>query len=52
MELRDRIGEVPANREIVAYCKVGQRGYTATRILAQRGFEVHNLSGGYTGIIC
>jgi rhodanese-related sulfurtransferase len=29
------------------YCQVGKRGYLATRILAQAGFEVANLGGGY-----
>lgn len=47
-ELRNRIGELPRDQEIIAYCKVGQRGYIATRILMQSGFEVRNLSGGYT----
>lgn len=47
-DLRDRLGEVPKDRPIVAFCKVGQRGYFAERILAQRGYDVCNLSGGYT----
>jgi NADPH-dependent 2,4-dienoyl-CoA reductase/sulfur reductase-like enzyme/rhodanese-related sulfurtransferase len=46
-ELRSRLGELPANREVVAYCQVGQRGYLATRILLQAGRAVRNLSGGY-----
>jgi rhodanese-related sulfurtransferase len=46
-ELRDRIGELPGQRPIVAFCQVGQRGYLATRILQQAGFDVVNLSGGY-----
>ncbi len=46
--LRQRLDELPRDRPIVAYCKVGQRGYNATRILAQRGYKVRNLSGGYT----
>lgn len=46
-ELRDRLHELPRNREIVAYCQVGQRGYIATRILLHADFEVRNLSGGY-----
>lgn len=46
-ELRGRLGELPQNRKIVAYCRVGQRGYLATRILLQSGFPVENLSGGY-----
>ena len=47
-DLRDRLGELPKDRPIVAFCKVGQRGYYAERILAQRGYDVCNLSGGYT----
>ncbi len=46
--LRDRLDELPRDRPIVAYCKVGQRGYNATRILMQHGFDVRNLSGGYS----
>ena len=46
-ELRSRLAELPTDREIVAYCQVGQRGYLATRILQQKGFQVKNLSGGY-----
>ncbi|TWU58665.1 Coenzyme A disulfide reductase [Rubripirellula tenax] len=45
--LRDRTDELPRDRKIIAYCKVGQRGYLATRVLMQRGFDVSNLSGGY-----
>ncbi len=46
-ELRDRLAELPRDRQIVAYCQVGQRGYMATRLLLQKGFDVVNLSGGY-----
>lgn len=46
-ELRSRLRDVPHDREIAAYCQVGQRGYLATRILRQAGRSVRNLSGGY-----
>ncbi len=46
-ELRDRLGELPRERSLVAYCQVGQRGYFATRILMQAGFSASNLGGGY-----
>lgn len=46
-ELRDRLGELPRDREIAAYCQVGLRGYIATRILLQSGFRAANLGGGY-----
>lgn len=45
--LRERINEIPKNKKILEYCKVGLRGYLAYRILIQNGFEVYNLSGGY-----
>jgi len=47
-ELRERLDELPTDRPVVAYCKVGQRGYMATRLLMQRGYSVRNLSGGMT----
>lgn len=47
-ELRSRLNELPNDRQIVAYCKVGQRGYLAVRILNQSGITAMNLSGGYT----
>ena len=46
-ELRSRLGELPQDREIAAYCQVGQRGYLATRILRQAGFSAANVGGGY-----
>lgn len=45
-ELRDRLDELPAGRLIV-HCKVGQRGHTAVRLLAQHGRDAVNLDGGY-----
>ncbi|SNX54017.1 CoA-disulfide reductase [Thermoanaerobacterium sp. RBIITD] len=47
-ELRDRLDEIPKDKEILVYCQVGLRGYLACRILSQHGFKfVKNLSGGY-----
>jgi rhodanese-related sulfurtransferase len=46
-KLRDRLDEIDRTKSIVAYCEVGQRGYLATRILKQAGYDVANLSGGY-----
>ena len=46
-ELRARLGELPRDRELWLYCRVGQRGYYATRLLMQHGFKVKNLPGGY-----
>lgn len=47
-ELRNRLDELPKNKEIIIYCAIGLRGYLATKILTQNGFtRVKNLSGGY-----
>ncbi len=46
-ELRDRLEELPRDRRIATYCQVGQRGYMATRLLLQKGFDAVNVSGGY-----
>jgi rhodanese-related sulfurtransferase len=45
-ELRDRLDELPGGGLIV-HCKVGQRGHTAVRLLAQHGRDAVNLDGGY-----
>jgi len=45
-ELRDRINELPRDKEILAYCQVGLRGYLACRILMQKGFKCRNYTGG------
>jgi NADPH-dependent 2,4-dienoyl-CoA reductase/sulfur reductase-like enzyme/rhodanese-related sulfurtransferase len=46
-DLRQRLGELPKDREIWTYCLVGQRSYYAARTLAQHGFKVRSLSGGF-----
>ena len=47
-ELRDRLDELPRDKEIYLFCQVGLRGYIAYRLLIQKGFtKVWNLSGGY-----
>ena len=47
-ELRQRLNEIPANKPVYVYCGVGLRGYLASQILIQHGFNnVKNLSGGY-----
>lgn len=47
-ELREHLAEIPKEAKIVVTCAVGLRGYLASRILSQNGYnEVYNLSGGY-----
>jgi NADPH-dependent 2,4-dienoyl-CoA reductase/sulfur reductase-like enzyme/rhodanese-related sulfurtransferase/TusA-related sulfurtransferase len=48
LELRERLNEIPKDKNIYVFCEVGFRGYLATRLLIQEGFKnVHNLTGGY-----
>lgn len=46
-ELRSKISEVPTDKPVYVFCRVGLRGYVAARMLAQHGIDVYNLSGGY-----
>ena len=45
-ELRARLGELPRDREILVFCRSGQRAYYATRILLQHGFRARTVAGG------
>jgi len=46
-KLRSRLGELPADKEIVVFCKISVRGYEAQRILDGAGFSnVRFLDGG------
>ncbi len=45
-ELRARLGELPRDREILVFCRSGQRAYYATRVLLQNGFNARNVAGG------
>ncbi len=45
-ELRERHVEIPPGHNTV-FCQVGQRGHVASRMLAQLGHDVANLSGGW-----
>lgn len=45
-ELRTRLDELPRDREILVFCRSGQRAYYATRILLQNGFTARNIAGG------
>ena len=45
-ELSFRADELPRDREIVVYCRVGSRSAYAAAYLARLGFSVRNLAGG------
>lgn len=46
--LREELSALPKDRRVYVFCQIGLRGYLASRILMQSGFQdVRNLSGGY-----
>jgi NADPH-dependent 2,4-dienoyl-CoA reductase/sulfur reductase-like enzyme/rhodanese-related sulfurtransferase len=50
-QIRERMDELPRDRQIWTYCFVGQRSYYASRALAQYGFDVKNISGGFKSFL-
>jgi rhodanese-related sulfurtransferase len=46
-QLRQRLAEVPKDRELIVTCQSGQRAYFACRFLLQRGYRARNLTGAY-----
>lgn len=48
-ELRQRLGELDQDQEVILYCAVGLRSYLGHRILAQHGFSrILTLTGGFS----
>ena len=47
-QLRDRLNELDATKEIVTFCAIGVRSYNAARILMQHGFKQVKLYPGGT----
>jgi NADPH-dependent 2,4-dienoyl-CoA reductase/sulfur reductase-like enzyme/rhodanese-related sulfurtransferase len=46
-QLRQRMDELPKDKEIIIYCQVGLRGNVAYRQLVNKGYKAKNLIGGY-----
>ncbi len=46
-QLRQRMNELPKDKEIIIYCQVGLRGNVAYRQLVNNGYKARNLIGGY-----
>lgn len=45
-ELGHRVDELPKDKEIVIYCRIGNRSAYACAHLARMGYNVKNLEGG------
>ena len=50
-ELRNRLDELPRDKKIAVFCRVGVRAHIANRILIQNGFKSYNISGGYKAYV-
>ena len=46
-QLRERMTELPKDKEIIIYCQVGLRGNVAYRQLVNNGYKARNLIGGF-----
>ena len=47
-ELKQRVGELPKDKDLLIYCRSGRRSEAAIRILMEQGYDrVYNVLGGY-----
>ena len=46
-QLRNRLEDLPKDQTIYVSCQVGLRGYLASRILKNKGYQVKNVDGGW-----
>jgi adenylyltransferase/sulfurtransferase len=45
-EVAARLAEIPRDREVLVYCKLGGRSSQAAHVLSEAGYRVTNLEGG------
>jgi rhodanese-related sulfurtransferase len=45
--LRERLVELPKDRELLVHCASGLRSYNACRVLSQHGYKCRNLTGSF-----
>lgn len=48
-EFRDRLGEIPSDRDVVVVCQMGMVAKHATGILNEEGYDASTLLGGISG---
>jgi CoA-disulfide reductase len=46
-DLRNKLSEIPKDKTVYVSCQVGLRGYLASRILKNNGYNVKNVDGGW-----
>lgn len=47
-ELRNRMDEIDKTKKVIIVCQSGLRSYIAYRMLASKGYDCYNLSGGFS----
>lgn len=47
--LRDRLAEIPSDRDVVVVCKMGIVAKRATALLSEEGYDAATLRGGMSG---
>lgn len=47
-ELRNKVQEIDKNKKVIIVCQSGLRSYIAYRMLASKGYDCYNLSGGFS----
>jgi rhodanese-related sulfurtransferase len=47
--LRERVGEIPSDRDVIVVCKMGIVAKRATRLLRDEGYDAVTLLGGMSG---
>ena len=45
-QLSSRLAEIPTDKTVIAVCRSDNRSGQATQLLKERGFTVHNMTGG------
>ncbi|NLV74529.1 MAG: FAD-dependent oxidoreductase [Chloroflexi bacterium] len=48
IKIRSRLDELDRTKPYAIYCRVGRRAYVVERLLRQHGFDVVNITGGWT----
>ena len=47
-ELKNRMGELPKDKDLLVYCRSGRRSEVAVKLLMNAGYDrVYNVKGGY-----
>jgi NADPH-dependent 2,4-dienoyl-CoA reductase/sulfur reductase-like enzyme/rhodanese-related sulfurtransferase len=50
-EIRERIDEIPKDRDVYLHCRTGQRSYNAALLLQYLGYQkVYNVAGSFLGL--